>query len=248
MVSKYFLLLLVSLAIIPFLYDFSSDGRPQIAQCQSSQQSVSNQISERDELYDSLLSNSATSIGSLPLITSSGIQSFEQYKELADTMNDGAKILNAGFEHQIPFLEDTLEGYDKASKIIVKYAPLIGSYNDMVNAARNVDVSNPDSATCFYIQTGIFSLELTLISTAVYAGPAYVIVGNAYRASGLQFIAFKCPSCVSTVLSHAHWFVRTTFVEGTVATLTVTLNEINNLLPEIPIPEFKPNEYRIIHS
>lgn len=210
----------------------TSESPPQIPECQSTQLSASNQISGGIESYNNLLLIAAKSIGALPALDSSNIQSFEQYKNFVDTMNDGVRILNEELGYQIQFLKGTQDEYDKASKIITKYAPMVSSYNNMVHSARNVDTSDQNSMTCFYTQSAIFSLELTLISSAVYAGPAYSLVGTVYRSSGLQTVAFKCASCVSTALSNAHWFVRTTFVEGTASAIITTLNGINGLLPK----------------
>lgn len=185
-----------------------------------------------NQLYDHLLLTASNSIGKLPILDQTKMESFDQYKNFADTMNDGARILNANLGYQIPFLEATQEEYDNYSKIILKYAPMVSSYNNMVHSAKNVDPSDQNSVTCFYISSAIFSLELTLISSAVYSGPAYSLVGTVYRASGLQSVAFKCASCISTILSNAYWFVRATFVEGTASALIIILDGINRLLPQ----------------
>lgn len=205
---------------------------PSIPECQSTPFTASNQISQDSKPYDSFLLVTAKSVGNLPPLDPSNIESFEQYKNFADTMNDGIRILNEGLlGYQIPFLKGTQEEYDKATKTITKYTPMVSSYNNMVSSAKNVNTSDQNSVMCFYTRSAIFSLELALISSAIYSAPAYTLVGTVYRSSGLQTVAFKCASCVSTVLSNANWFVRTTFVEGTVSVIFIILNGIRGLLP-----------------
>ena len=45
---------------------------------------------------------------------------------------------------------DAQKEYDKVSKIIIKYTPMINSYNNMVYSARDMDISDKNSITCFY--------------------------------------------------------------------------------------------------
>ena len=92
----------------------------------------------------------------------------------------------------------------------------------------------------FYTKTAIFSVELTLISTSFSAGTSYKIVGEVYRASGLQSFAFKCPSCVSAALSNAHWFVRTHFVHATSIVVIGVLGIIDQSILELDKYEHNP--------
>jgi len=219
-----------------FVYTSAYDSQPPVPQCESDYIS-SDLILPENELHSSILSTTAGSIGKLPTLDLETVETFEEYKDFADTMNDGIWIANKELGRDIPLLETTQEGYEKISKTIIKYAPMVNSYNNMVYAAQKVDSSDQNSISCFYTRTAIFSLELTLISTSFYAGMSYKVVGEVYRASGLTHLAFKCPSCVSTALSNAHWFVRTYFVQGTSVVVIGIANEIEKLASEkFPIP------------
>lgn len=234
MVNKFFLVSLF--ALIPLYFLLTSDNDSQISECQSIQMNESNQISVENNAYHSLLLITAASIGNLPAFDLSDVKTFDQYKQFVDTMNDSVKILNEKLGYQIPYLAGTQEEYERSTKIITKYTPLVNSYNKMIYSAKQVDTSNQNSITCFYIQSATFSLELTLISTAIYSGTAYGLVGTIYRSSGLQSVAFKCASCVSTILSNAHWFVRATFVEGTAVAFSTILHGINKMIISTSTP------------
>lgn len=203
-------------------------------QCQTipldqSTQPVKYQV-RSDQQFNSILSVTASNIGSLPIVSISSIQSFKQYKDFTDNMNDGLKILNDKLHFTIPILQGTQEEYQEVSKTITQYVTPICAYNDMVYSARHLNVSDPNSINEFYIKIGIFSMELALIATAAYATPSYLLVGNLYRFSGLQIYAVSCPSCISTILSNAHWFIRTSFVEETVVIINTALDGINKEL------------------
>jgi len=191
---------------------------------------VGNKISESNINYNSLILSTASYMGSLPVLNLEDVNSIEQYHDFVDKVNDAIKILNEQkLGMQIPLLNYAPDEYDKISKVITKFVPLIHEYNDMILAAKNIHASNHDSINNFYIKTGIFSLILLLVVTAAYAAPSYALVGTLYRSSGLTTMAFKCPSCVSVVLSEAHWAVRGYFVETTANVLDYTLTTMSKL-------------------
>lgn len=226
--------------LVYFGFFASAGAEPPVPQCESDYVST-DLVLPKSELHNSLLSTTASSIGKLPQIDFQTVETFEQYQAFADTMNDGIQIVNRDLTGtNIPLLENTQEGYGKISNIITKHAPLIKSYNHMVNSAQEVDVSDSNSISCFYTRTAIFSVELTLISTSFSAGTSYKVVGEVYRASGLQSFAFKCPSCVSATLSNAHWFVRTSFVEATSLVVVGVLGFFNYSISQLDNYEHDP--------
>lgn len=199
---------------------------------------IGSNISDSNLDYDSLMLSTASYMGTLPVLNLEGVNSFEQYHDFVDKVNDAIKILNSEkLGMQIPLLQYAPDEYDKISKIITKFLPLIQEYNDMISAAKNVHALNQDSINNFYIKTGIFSVMLLLVVTAAYAAPSYWIVGTLYRSSGLTTMAFKCPSCVSVVLSEAHWAVRSYSVEATANVLDYTLTTISKLVFPGSIPK-----------
>lgn len=225
--------------VVYFGFFYSAGGEPPVPQCESDYISSDLMLPESD-LQNFILSTTASSIGKLPTLDFQTVETFEQYRSFADTMNGGIRIVNIELGPNIPLLVTTQEEYGKISKTITRYAPMINSYNNMVNAAQKVDISDQNSISCFYTRTAIFSVELTLISTSFSAGTSYKIVGEVYRASGLQSFAFKCPSCVSASLSNAHWFVRTHFVHTTSIVVIGVLEIINQSILELDKYEYDP--------
>jgi hypothetical protein len=146
----------------------------------------------------------------------STIDTYEKYKSFADDTNDLIKILNEKTElFNIPKFEVTREAWEKVSKKITEYSPLINNYNNVVFAAKQYkqtllknDLHN------FYTEAAVFGLEAGIIVSAVFYSAAFNAVGIAYRFVGLNRLALECGPCVSVILSRAHWAVRTLLVEG----------------------------------
>lgn len=157
----------------------------------------------------------AGEIAKLSPLDMNSVDSFERYKDFADKFNTMAKILNEKMKiFDIPALEPTQEGYEKASKAIVKYTPLIDNYNGVVLSAKSFNRDDKSSVDKFYTESGQFALETTLIVGSVFWSTTYMGVGTVYRASGLNVLAFKCGACISAVLSDAYWTVNIALVEG----------------------------------
>lgn len=187
--------------------------------------------------YKLLVLSIAYNIGKLPVLDMRDVNTVEQYHNFVDKVNGAIKILNNNkLGMQIPTLQYTQEEYDKISKVITKYVPLVSEYNDMISAAKNTNPSNQDSINNFYVKTTVFSIMLTLVVSAAYAAPSYALVGTVYRSSGLTTMAFKCPACVSMVLSEAHWAIRGMFVSTTAtvldAALTTSKVSFSKVLPK----------------
>ena len=65
------------------------------------------------------------------------IENFEQFKSFADRMNALIKILNEQTNlFQIPYIEATQENWEKASKFISEYGPLVNNYNEVISSAK----------------------------------------------------------------------------------------------------------------
>jgi len=142
------------------------------------------------------------------------VDNFEKYKSFADNVNNLILILNDGLETEIPLLEKTQEAWGKASKTITKYGPLINNYNGVILSAKDFEsLPSEDRYKKVYQELGVFSLELTFISATLFHTATFNSVGTFYRASGVNTFAFKCPSCVSVMLSSAYWTIKTVLVE-----------------------------------
>lgn len=156
-------------------------------------------------------------VSELESLSLTSVDTFHKYKQLADKTNSLIRILNEQTDmFDIPLLEPTQEGWNKASRYITEYGPLINNYNNVITEANNYKViQNEQNLKNFYLSAGVFAFETALIVWAVYYKAAYTSVGIAYRSTNLNRLALKCGSCVSVILSEAHWFVRTVLVEGT---------------------------------
>jgi hypothetical protein len=130
------------------------------------------------------------------------------------TFNDLIKIINEIDNVDIPTIPLSRTGFDKVMNGINKYAPLIGSYNDVVNTAKTYEVNRTkDNLNSFYISTAIFALDATVVVTTLFHSITFKAVGTVYRASGLNTFAFKNPALVSFILKNSYRTVKATLVK-----------------------------------
>lgn len=154
-------------------------------------------------------------IAELPTMDMNSVENYGRYKEFVDNMNNLIYILNRNEMFDITPFEATRGGWEKASKLITEYGPLIDNYNEVINASKNhISLNNEESKKTFYIASGKFAFEAGLIVFTVYYSAAYTSVGIVYRSVGLNKLALKHPMIIKIVLSQAHWFVRTVLVES----------------------------------
>jgi len=173
----------------------------------------------------------AERVSSLPPLDNTTVNTYTGYKEIADRINQMIKFLNREANaFNIPELDTTIEGYDKISKVVTELTPLVNSYNGVVLSSKKVVRTNPDSLIEFQAASSRMALEVGLIYYATGYKASYDLVGFAYRSVGLNRLAFKCPTCVETILSDAHWFIRDTFVEETGKQLEYWLTEAGNYM------------------
>lgn len=154
----------------------------------------------------------AGEIAKLHVIELESVDSYEKFKDIADNFNDLIRLLNKEGGYNIRELEITDENYQKISRVLTEYGPLINNYNEVVMSAKEYD-GTTEKEKILYVAIGKFGLETALIVTTAFAIPVYEGVGIAYRAIGLNKFAFSCPTCVEIILGHAHWFARTYMVE-----------------------------------
>ncbi|MCL5018675.1 MAG: hypothetical protein M1416_02845 [Candidatus Pacearchaeota archaeon] len=166
----------------------------------------SNVIYQNDPLPDK--------VSNLPSLNLTEVKTYENYKEFADKTNDLILILNEQGKFNIPLLKNTQEAWGEVSKKITKYGPLINNYQNLTESAKIFKNNQCDeNYKNFYLSLGKFSLETSVIGLTLFYSVTFKTVGTLYRASGLNIIALKCPSCVSTVLSGAYWTIETVLVE-----------------------------------
>lgn len=174
-------------------------------------------------------------VAELPLMELSSIDNFQRYKSFVDRSNNLINILNEqGDLFDITLFNPTQEGWNKASRFITEYGPLIDNYNDVVSSAKNFEENkSKETLKKFYFASGAFAFEASLIVGAVYYTAAYQGVGIVYRSVGLNRLALKCGSCIRVILSNAHWFVRGVLVEGTSQLAQVIIEKVTEMYEKV---------------
>jgi hypothetical protein len=167
----------------------------------------------------------ANKIAKMPLLELETVDSYDRFEAMADNFNNLIRLLNREGGYNIQELEVTEESYQKISRVLTEYGPLINNYNRVVKSAKDYDGSI-EREQAFYKAVGNFTLETFLITTAVFGSFTYESIGVLYRASGLNIIAPSCPTCVSIILENAHWFARTYMVEKSSETAEQILNRL----------------------
>jgi hypothetical protein len=153
-------------------------------------------------------------ISKLPEFNEKTIDTYLTYKEFADRLNQIIYLLNRETDiFDIPKLDTSLEGFQKISKVVTEFTPLINNYNEVISTSKKVRRDEPETLDDFYVASGKLGIEVGIITCAAYYKVAYKSVGIIYRASGLNRLAFTCPTCIKIILSDAHWFIRNTLVE-----------------------------------
>ena len=170
------------------------------------------------------------------------VDSYAKFKDMADNINNLITLLNEEADYEIQGFDGTAENYQKISRVLTEYSPLINNYNEVVhNATQYYTYGTPENEKYFYIAVGKFGLEMTLITTLAFGSVTYEGVGILYRVSGLNRIAFSCPTCVKIILSDVHWSARTYMVEESSETADKLLNLIGEA--EIEVAKQKSQDF-----
>ncbi len=159
------------------------------------------------------------------------VESYEDYRRTTDKFNDLITIINEQSGSNIPPLtlidQDT---WEKGSRIVEKYAPLIDNYNSLVISSKIFQSDkNQENYESVYNNVSSFSIEMTVISLAFTHQLAYDAVGKIWFSSGLNRVALKCPSCVSVGLSNAYWTLKTSLVAELSSIATKILDDLKEL-------------------
>lgn len=184
-------------------------------------------VSGGEDSYGSELPLKVASLDTMELET---IESYEKYKSFADNTNNLIEILNEQSDwFTLPCFDESEDSWNKISKVLVEYGPLINNYNEVIGSAKKFDENRTEgNLENFYIASSRFGFETVMIAGAFFYTASYQTVGIVYRTSGLQRLAFSCPSCVRVTLSSMHWTVRT----GLVETSSLAAKEIIERSPE----------------
>ncbi len=154
-------------------------------------------------------------IADLPKFEDETLTTFEGYKQFAGSVNILLDLLNKECGFDFDLLKKTNEEYSAIINHIERFTPLVENYNDLIDSANEYDENNEESVKNFYVNLGVFGFEVALIFGHVWYKTTYKVVGAFYRISGLNRLAFKCPTLISVILSTAHWELRNKLVDET---------------------------------
>lgn len=178
--------------------------------------------------------NLVKSIATLEPINDTSLTSINSYHDFADGVNTILKFINREGDVDSKLLKGTTEEYAEVSMFITRWFPLVNNYNNLIYTARAYDEDNPESVNEYYLALGQFGLELGLIYSHAWYKMSYTVVGKVYRISGLNRLAFKCPTLVSSVLSKAHWGLRNYLTDKTTETAGIIVMSLpNNIIDDI---------------
>ena len=141
-----------------------------------------------------------------------------------------AQIAN-GFNSDVPV--DPLGDIEDGTSEVTKYAPLIGSYNQMSDAACAASEMQTKGAASeeqveeaiqeYQIATVMFGVDAMLISTGAFYQPAFVstrFAANKASQLGLYRLRYVCGNqCWALAMSEVHVWVRGSMLTGTSALL-----------------------------
>jgi len=167
-------------------------------------------------------------ISNLEPIDGTTMNSYNQYKSTADSVNLAVEILNREGGLDIDKLDKTTDEHSKISKTATKYTPLLGNYNSLVYAAKDFQNGN-GSKIDFYRAVAELSIEIIVIQAGVFYKPAFKITGAIFRNTGLSKLAFRFPSLISHMMSCVHWYLRNWMVDETSELAGGLIQELEDL-------------------
>lgn len=152
-------------------------------------------------------------VANLSIIKSSDFSNVEDFQSFANDINTLIDLLNEQMDISIDHIEPTQQRWDSISRIITEYTPIVDNYNEVILTAKSYETYRTEyDLKDFYLASTKFSIELSLILGATYYSAAYKLTRYVYTNSGMTQFAFKCPTCVRTVLKDLHWTIRNYFV------------------------------------
>ena len=93
--------------------------------------------------------------------------------------------------------------------IVLQYTPILGTYDSLITASRNVNPSNSTSITIFYEDLFMLSSDFVIMNDSIAYKIAFKSTGELNDALGLATLRFICgDACYSVVLSGIHWAIR----------------------------------------
>lgn len=136
---------------------------------------------------------------------------FDDYSKFQDTIgkiNRIVRIVNEKTGTTIPEMTTSSSDYEKF-KILLKYSPLIGSYDDLYESATILPSMNDSDYNNFYIDLTKFSFDFGILQSQVSYHVAYRATGEIASTFGLKALTpYIGNEAYSAILSGVHWTFR----------------------------------------
>jgi len=100
--------------------------------------------------------------------------------------------------------------YDASNcDFVVKFLPVLGSYNSLIRDSRSLDANNTTSVKVFYEDAFLLSSDFVIINDKVAYNLAFKSTGEMNDALKLAKLRSVCgDECYRVVLSGIHWTLR----------------------------------------
>lgn len=93
--------------------------------------------------------------------------------------------------------------------VVIYYVPILGSYDSLIVASRNVNPNNSTSVKIFYEDLFMLSSDFILMNDSAAYKIAFKTTGELNDALGLATLRSVCgDDCYPVVLSGIHWVIR----------------------------------------
>src|SRR5438105_549972 len=93
--------------------------------------------------------------------------------------------------------------------LVLKFVPILGSYNSLIRDSRTVDPNNATSVKVFYEDAFILTSDFIIINDSVSYRIAFRTTGEMNDALKLAKLRGLCgDECYRVVLSGTHWVIR----------------------------------------
>lgn len=140
------------------------------------------------------------------------VTKYEEYTKMIDNINLIIKIINDKADTELKYLSKDIEAYEKFTKTITKYTPLIDNYNGLIQASKDFNPNKEELANKVIAKATSFTVEAALISLGALHKAVFNVVGDFSRTFGLTTFSRTCPSCVSAVMSTSYWGIKNAIV------------------------------------
>ncbi len=142
-------------------------------------------------------------------IDSSIFEDYTKFQDWIDHINTIIRITNDEFHTNINEVDSSSSNYEEFKRLM-RYSPLIGSYNDLYNSAILLPSANDSDYTNFYANLTKFFIDFCWIDSQLSYHIAYTTTGDVVSTFGLDELApyVGGDAAFSEIESGIHWGIR----------------------------------------